>query len=471
MMQAELFILRLSRISGVLGLAGMAFTSKNFSEFTDFSVEESKAHGILLVRPLLEFSKEDMYNICQGGNQQWVEDPTNRSPLYARNRIRMALSDLLSSVFKAELQAVVSECRKTRVHVEKLCHLMLNQTLTIMPHGYAEIDLVTLHSTEVKDIYLAKFVALVVQFISQKHRPIRGNGLKLLLNYLRTFPCKVDVVLQSCSPGSKGTKVLLCCSFDSSVPPVIKLCRTYSYSERKCYATNELEQIERNIEANLDKILPDVSRVPFLGATSSESVLIEAKRIDILSDSSHKAIVSLQKQESEKFIKSKAETISDSESQDNITYSGSKSISPGQVGFFMNRFLLDWKVCSAQGQCNCICCVTVDEMVAEVRCMVDSDWIYIYDLSKKINPENIPTLETKQLSGESMDYAILSASRALASLKSIPIAARRSMPVLVTSKGDLLSIPSIGFSCCPHLLVSADFRPWIPLGGGHSSFA
>ncbi|KAL8503795.1 hypothetical protein ACS0TY_022497 [Phlomoides rotata] len=216
--QAELFILRLSRISGVLGLAGMAFTSKIFSEFTDFSVEESKAHGILLVRPLLEFSKEDMYNICQGGNQQWVEDPTNRSPLYARNRIRMALSDLSS---------------------------------------------------------------------------------------------------------------------------LIKLCRTYSYSERKCYATNELEQIERNIEANLDKILPDVSRVPFLGATSSESVLIEAKRIDILSDSSHKAIVSLQKQESEKFIKSKAETISDSESQDNITYSGSKSISPGQVGFFMNRFLLD----------------------------------------------------------------------------------------------------------------------------------
>ncbi|GFP90462.1 trna(ile)-lysidine synthase [Phtheirospermum japonicum] len=82
--QAELFILRLSRNSGVLGLAGMAFISQMFAEFPDFSVEGSNAHGMLLVRPLLEFSKEDMYDICRGANQQWVEDPTNRSSLYAR---------------------------------------------------------------------------------------------------------------------------------------------------------------------------------------------------------------------------------------------------------------------------------------------------------------------------------------------------------------------------------------------------
>lgn len=204
----------------------------------------------------------------------------------------------------------------------------------------------------------------------------------------------------------------------------MKLCHKYSYSEQEY--TNELEQIVRNIEANLDKFMSNVSSFPFLEATSSESVLIEAKRIGILSDSSHKAIVSLQKQESEKFIKSKAETISDSASKDNITSLGSKSIRPGKSGHFMNRFLLDWKVCS---QCNCICCVNVDEMEAEVRHMADADWIYIYDLSKK------------QLSGETMDYAIYSASRALASLKSIPIAARRSMPVLFNSKGVLLSVP------------------------------
>lgn len=62
-MQAELFVLRLSRNSGVLGLAGMPFTSQIFSTHTHSYAEVSGNYGILVVRPLLDLSKEDMYEV------------------------------------------------------------------------------------------------------------------------------------------------------------------------------------------------------------------------------------------------------------------------------------------------------------------------------------------------------------------------------------------------------------------------
>ena len=62
-LQAELLILRLSRSSGVLGLAGMAFTSELFSSNTVFHNQGFNNRGTLVVRPLLHFSKEDMYKV------------------------------------------------------------------------------------------------------------------------------------------------------------------------------------------------------------------------------------------------------------------------------------------------------------------------------------------------------------------------------------------------------------------------
>lgn len=61
--QAELFILRLSRNSGVLGLAGMAFMSQLFSPRLVYSGKDIINPSVFLVRPLLDFSKDDMYSV------------------------------------------------------------------------------------------------------------------------------------------------------------------------------------------------------------------------------------------------------------------------------------------------------------------------------------------------------------------------------------------------------------------------
>ncbi|GKF36149.1 tRNA(Ile)-lysidine synthase, partial [Tanacetum coccineum] len=91
--QAELFILRLSRNSGVLGLASMALTTQLFATHPNL---DGTSHSILLVRPLLDFTKQDLYKICKGSKQEWVEDPTNQKTTFARNRIRMSLGNLSS---------------------------------------------------------------------------------------------------------------------------------------------------------------------------------------------------------------------------------------------------------------------------------------------------------------------------------------------------------------------------------------
>ncbi|XP_057969741.1 uncharacterized protein LOC131158849 isoform X2 [Malania oleifera] len=497
--QAELFVLRLSRNSGVLGLAGMAFISQLFSSLAHSDGEALDGHGILLVRPLLEFSKEDMYKICQGANLEWVEDPSNQSQLFARNRIRMSLRNL-SPCFKSELQALISACRKTRSYVDRICCNLINQAVTVMAQGYAVIDVEVLNPSKIEDICLSKFVALVLQFISQRHRPVRGSASKLLLDYIRTSPCKTSLTAAGCylcaAPGSKGTRLLVCCCVNSPPPSKMKL-----LPWNPC--EGEKHEIPSKVEYGKlysDNLIPDGSDVHFLDVTSCESVLTDARRLNLLTESTIRSIHMLQTEETKHF-KSQTEKKSDCEVKHEAgsgTTSTSGRLQPGQIGHFMNRFLVTWNLHEKSagdilaveadncewdmgGNCHhhcCRSCVVGHNMVAEVRHMVDADWLYLTKLSKSENIEQFQQqrnlLSHKEQEAEKTDfcsdYVRLSAQRALLSLKSVPVAARRGLPVLVNPQGLLLSIPSISFQHCPCLMATAVFKPRVPLGGGHNSF-
>ncbi|GMI92745.1 RASPBERRY 3 [Hibiscus trionum] len=483
--QAELFILRSSRDSGVLGLAGMAFTSQVFSSHTNLYYKDWINHSVLLVRPLLDFSKEDMYKICQGSNHDWVEDPTNRSPLFARNRIRMSLGNLLSGTFKSELQAVISACRRTRIYVDQICSNLIKQTVTIMDQGYAVIDLKALDPSKIDDICLSKFITLLLQFVSQRQRPTRGSTSKLLLQYFRAIPCKTSLTAAGCyicpAPGSKGAKALVCCSVNCPLPSNAELFHTFSVEEDKRCFSNELEQIIANGKLYSNKLVPDASQVEFLDM-GCESVLDEARKLDIITESTYRSIILLQREEVKHFKPKTDEVASRCESKqesEHVKSFLSEPLLPGQTCYFMNRFIISWKlskeidsdVLPQESHSPYCCCVNRDDMVAKVRTMNDADWLYLAELSKRPHLDNfestrLPLTDKLRCS----DYSRLSANLALKSLKSIPVAARKSIPVLVNEHGQILSIPSIGFKHCPFAMASAVFKPRVPLGGGHSSF-
>lgn len=89
--QVETILMHLLRGAGPSGLAGM---SPNTS--LDGWVDLVGAQGLRLVRPLLETSREETQEYCRWAGLDPIEDPSNQSPSFFRNRIRLELLPILA---------------------------------------------------------------------------------------------------------------------------------------------------------------------------------------------------------------------------------------------------------------------------------------------------------------------------------------------------------------------------------------
>eukprot|EP00850_Spirogloea_muscicola_P023747 SM000385S14625 [mRNA] locus=s385:37614:41725:- [translate_table: standard] len=110
--QAELFLMRLARCSGFAGLAGIASTSHR-------RVRCSKC-GLPVAKLM----------VCRDAGQLWMEDETNASLVFARNRVRAALRGS-SGLCKADIQAVIALCQAARAEVEGLQEQLLLQSAEV----------------------------------------------------------------------------------------------------------------------------------------------------------------------------------------------------------------------------------------------------------------------------------------------------------------------------------------------------
>nr|CAB3449556.1 unnamed protein product [Digitaria exilis] len=453
-MQTELFVLRLSRNSGVLGLAGTALVSQLFAPNIKYDGEKFQRYGILLVRPMLDFSKDDMYKICQVSNQSWVEDPTNNSMMYARNRIRASLRNLSAEgTFLSGVHKLISACRLTRAHVDGTWSIVSNQSVSIS------------------------------EFVSQRHRPLRGRSARLLLDYIRTIPCKAALTVAGCylcaAPRSKGTKVLICCSVDWMESASAEISYKCSYEEQPP-PVPEIDQIVLEGLLQSNQFVQNHSNIPFMYCKSSIDVLNKAKDLNIIDDFTLEKLCYLGTDEHNKFI---AKQDKDGEHDLEETKFCDCSLCPGETCHFMSRFLITWKVpedvneiCLQENEEYLICTVNLDASL-EVRHMIDADWLFLAEVC------NICSVEDTQIDPEvssgkmQMDNAPQhhrflqqSAQKALQILKCIPAAARRTLPVLTNAQGDIVCIPNIGFRCCPGLSIQSVFYPRVPFHGGYSSY-
>lgn len=125
--QAETVLLRLARGSGVDGLAGMAPV-------------RWEPH-VRILRPLLDVPHAALVATCLALGQEWIEDPSNRSPAYARGRLR-AVSDALGAegLSAERLCDTARRAARARRALEELTADLLGRAADVHPDGWIRLD-------------------------------------------------------------------------------------------------------------------------------------------------------------------------------------------------------------------------------------------------------------------------------------------------------------------------------------------
>ena len=102
---AETVLLKLSRGSGVDGLTGI--------------LPESEMDGVRIIRPLLAFTKSQLQECLLQGGIQWVEDPTNGTDKYKRNKLRHLLAEIEDAeLVTSRLNDTAENMRRVRDYLE-----------------------------------------------------------------------------------------------------------------------------------------------------------------------------------------------------------------------------------------------------------------------------------------------------------------------------------------------------------------
>ena len=125
--QAETLLLRLGRGSGADGLAAMA------------ALAESAA--LRFCRPLLGTAPARLRAFLEAEGQPWIEDPSNRDPVFARARLR-ADSPILSrhGLGPGRLAGTAAKLGRVRQALECDTARLLASAAAFYPAGYCRVD-------------------------------------------------------------------------------------------------------------------------------------------------------------------------------------------------------------------------------------------------------------------------------------------------------------------------------------------
>lgn len=168
--QAETLLLRLSRGSGVDGLAGMA--------------PSRPAGPIRLIRPCLDLPHERLLATCRAAGMNWVEDPSNQNPRFARARLRVVGALLAEEGLTAErLAETARRAARARAALERATADLLAVAASLRPEGWIRLDPAPVMDAPEEIALRALTRCLTV--VGGGLRPIRDAAVERLYGELR----------------------------------------------------------------------------------------------------------------------------------------------------------------------------------------------------------------------------------------------------------------------------------------------
>lgn len=184
--QAETFLIRLTRGSGINGLAAMAPVTRL----------RVAAGEVLLARPLLDFSKADLIDVCRALGQAWLEDPSNANRASARVRFRQAAHLLEAEGFSRDrLLETVRHMQRARAALDQATHQLLRTATAWDHYGAVRLSL-RAWADAPEEIALRALSSLLMAAGGQVYGP-RFDSLTRLAGQMRKGPWR-DSTLHGC---------------------------------------------------------------------------------------------------------------------------------------------------------------------------------------------------------------------------------------------------------------------------------
>jgi len=173
---AENFLIRLFRGSGLDGLSTMA-------EVSDYK-------KIKLVRPLLDFEKDDLKKFLKIKKIKWFEDETNSDEKFLRNKIRKFFESFEEkNLIQKRIKNATDEIAKTRDFLDDILLDEAKKILKLQKNGNFLIHHKKFRKLDEK--IALKILALILMEVGKKDYKPRLEKLKNFYQYLQNDEIKM----------------------------------------------------------------------------------------------------------------------------------------------------------------------------------------------------------------------------------------------------------------------------------------